>query len=316
METITTRYGEIPVAGFVERFDNGEVMCCSPAGKVTLHTPCGPLIPQFTTDDLRRRTVQSLSFHPSGALRAVPLENATQIDTPAGRMTVELVTFHPDGSLCRAFPLNGKLSGYWTQEDEGRLAAPVRLQTPLGTIEKKIIGVYFDPQGRLLSLTLWPGETLAAPTPAGVIAARVGVSFTPEGRLRSIEPAKPHPVSTPAGVIQAYDLDAVGICGDANSLVFSDEGAVARVRTNLTSVIARGADGGERTFRPELRESLCGDGDREITPLQLSFAPGVARIRARHDRPWTELDLSKWTLRAEPFVAQFATAFGRMACSC
>ena len=47
-------------------------------------------------------------------------------------MDAELVTFHADGSLRRVFPLNGKLSGYWTEADEGALAKAMELSTPLG----------------------------------------------------------------------------------------------------------------------------------------------------------------------------------------
>lgn len=316
MDNITTRYGGLAVTGAVERFADGGVMSCTPAAAAVLHTPCGGLTPQFTTDDLRRRTVQALSFHPTGALRAVPLERATRIETPAGPVMAELVTFHPDGSLARVFPLNGKLSGMWTQEDEGALAEPVRFDTPLGPVEKRVIGLSFDPAGNMLSLTLWPGETLEVSTPQGTMTARVGVAFRPDGTLRSLEPAKPLPVETPAGRIMAYDLDAIGICGDVNSLAFAPDGTVERVRTNLTGIRAEAQDGGKLAFMPELRESLCGDGDKEITPLELAFRPGTARLRTRPNQPWTELLLSRWTLRAEPFVAQFATPFGRMACSC
>jgi len=316
MDTLDTRYGAIPVSGFVERFDDGSVMSCTPAGEVVFATPLGPLTAQCTTDDLRRRTVQCLSFHPTGALRALPLERPTRIETPAGPMSVELVTFHPDGMLNRAFPLNGKLSGYWTQEDEGRLAQPVCLDTPLGRLTARIIGVNFGPDGTMRSLTLWPDETLEVPTPVGPLKARVGVSFRPDGSLRSLEPAKPQAVPTPAGLIQAYDLDAVGICGDRNSLAFAPDGSIERVSTNLTRVLACGPNGQERAFVPEARESLCGDGEREIVPMQLEFTPAEARIRTRPDTPWTSLPLARWTLRAEPFFIQFASPFGRMSCSC
>jgi len=316
METLHTQYGAIPHVGVVERYAEGGVMSCTPGAEVLLQTACGALTPQFTTDDLRRRTVQAISFHPTGTLRALPLERPTCVATPAGEILAELVTFHPDGSLCRVFPLNGKLSGMWTQEDEGRLARPVRVQTPLGVIEKRLIGLYFNPAGRLLSLTLWPGETLDVPTPQGTLAARVGVAFRPDGTLRSLEPAKPQPVTTQAGRVMAYDLDAIGICGDANSLEFSTEGDVVRVRTNLSRVVAEGTQGDQLVFEPELRESLCGDGDREITPLQMEFDAAGARLRTKINGGWTALPAARWRLRAEPFVAQFATAFQRLSCSC
>ncbi len=314
--TVETRYGPIPVSGVVERFADGAVMACTPAGAVVFNTPLGPLMAQHGTDDLRRRTVQTLCFHPSGALRALPLERPTRIATPAGPMDVELATFHADGSLCRAFPLNGKLSGYWTQEDEGRLAQVVELDTPLGVVRAKLIGVRFAPGGQLLSLTLWPGETLEVETPVGALAARVGVSFRPDGSLRSLEPAQPQGVPTPAGTIQAYDLDAVGICGDVNSLGFAPDGSVSRVSTSLTRVLAWGPHETHMAFTPATRESLCGDTEREPVPMRLEFKGDLARIRDRDAAPWTELDLSRWSLRAEPYLRQFANPFGRMSCSC
>lgn len=314
--TVETRYGPIPVSGVVERFADGAVMSCTPAGAVVFNTALGPLMAQHSTDDLRRRTVQALSFHPSGALRALPLERPTRIATPAGPMDVELATFHADGSLCRAFPLNGKLSGYWTQEDEGRLAQAVALDTPLGTVRTKLIGVCFAPGGQLLSLTLWPGESLDVQTPVGPLSARVGVSFRPDGSLRSLEPAHPQSVPTPAGTIQAYDLDAVGICGDVNSLGFAPDGSVSRVSTSLTRVLAWGPHEAQMAFTPASRESLCGDTEHEPVPMRLEFKRDMARIRDRDAAPWTELDLSRWSLRAEPYLRQFANPFGRMSCSC
>lgn len=315
MESIETSYGVIQVTGVVERHPDGTVRSCTPAAETVFHTPCGPLTAQYSTDDLRRRTVQSVSFHESGNLRALPLERPAHISTPAGDFTIELATFHPDGSLCRAFPLNGKLSGYWTQEDEGRLAEPMRVRTPAGELTARVIGLYFDPLGRLLSLTLWPGESVSVPTPAGPILARTGISFRPDGSLRSLEPARPHSVPTPAGFIQAYDLDAVGICGDVNSLGFAPDGGVERLSTTFSRVVALGPRGERLDFTPAERESLCGDGEREPVPMRLEFSPGLARIRTSDALPWTELPLPLWTLRAEPFLRQFANPFGRMACA-
>lgn len=316
METLQTRYGMIPVTGFVEYFEDGSVMSCAPAGEFVFDTPYGPLTAQHSTDDLRRRTVQAVSFHPGGGLRALPLERPTVIPTPAGPMSAELVTFHPDGSLSRVFPLNGKLSGYWTQEDEGRLSTPVELDTPLGSISAHLIAARFHPQGALLSLTLWPGEALEVATPFGPMTARVGVSFRPDGSLRSLEPARPQSVPTKAGFIQAYDLDAVGISGDLNSLAFAQDGSVERISTTLSRVVAKGPGDQELAFTPVYRESLCGDGEREPVPMQLAFSPEATRIRTTPDAQWTILPSASWTLRAEPFLRQFANPFGRMSCSC
>lgn len=301
-----TPFGSIPVHGPVERFPDGGPRSCTPSGPAALHTPFGVLVPQHSTDDLRRRTVQAVTFHPGGGLRSLPLERPTRIKTPAGAMDAELVTFHADGTLRRVFPLNGKLSGYWTEADEGALANPLELSTPLGRITAKIISVCFHPCGALASITLWPEETVRAPTPVGEVAARVGLAFRPDGSLRSLEPARPQAVPTPAGSILAYDLDAVGICGDANSLCFAPDGSVEAVTTSLTRVLARREDGSELVFAPGTRESLCGDTERESEPLRLEFAPGLARIRCGGRAPWVRLDLPRTRLRTEPVLAGFA----------
>ena len=73
-------------------------------------------------------------FHESGRLKCLPLETQTIVATPAGDIPAEMLTFHPDGSLSRIFPLNGKLSGYWSQDDEAKLAAPLTMLTPVGVL--------------------------------------------------------------------------------------------------------------------------------------------------------------------------------------
>jgi hypothetical protein len=312
MHTVDTRYGPIATAGVVERFADGTVKSCSPAAECPLATPYGALTPQFTTDDLRRRTVQSLSFHQNGVVRHLPLERGAPVRTPAGDLTAELLTFHPDGSLHRIFPLNGKLSGMWSETDEGQLARPATLRTPLGPLTARFIGASFAPGGELLSLTLWPGETLRVATPVGGIEARIGLSFRPDGSLRSLEPARPQPVPTTAGMVQAYDLDAVGVCGDVNSLAFGPDGCVERVSSSLTGIVAERDDGPELVIEPFIRESLCGDGEHEVTPLRLKFGKETVCVQLKPEAEWLNLPLSRWRVRTRPFWAQFARPLARV----
>jgi len=319
MHTLDTAYGQILATGIVERFPDGALRSCTPCAETVLAMPQGRFVPQHSTDDLRRRTVQSLRFHASGCLRHLPLERPARVETPAGTLDAELLTFHPDGSLHRVFPLNGKLSGYWTESDEGGLARPVTLATPLGPLTARLIGASFAPGGELLSLTLWPGETLPVPTPVGPLDARVGVSFRPDGSLRSLEPARPQNVPTSIGNVQAYDPDAVGVCGDVNSLAFAPDGSVERVATSLTGLAAARGDGPELVIEPEIRESICGDGEREVTPLRLKFGRGVVSVQLKPEAEWLNLPLERWRVRTRPFLAQLARAFAgsfeRKACA-
>ncbi len=312
-QTLTTGHGLIPVAGPVERHPNGALMSCTPAGPVTLDTPVGPLEAQHSTDDLRRRTVGAVTFHVGGMLRCLSLEHAQTVVTPCGEMRAEMVTFHPDGALKRVFPLNGRLSGFWSQEDEAALAEPVEVETPVGPLRARVICLCFAPGGWLRSVALWPSETVDVPTPVGVFPARMGVAFGPLGEVQSLEPADPMDVPTPVGVVCAFDPDAVGISGDAGSLVFED-GRVRRLATVHTALAVRGANGEEVEYVPAWRESLCGLSDREPVPMRLSFAGDTVRID-RGQGPAVRVALGD-VLAARPHAPTRGLTKLAMACGC
>lgn len=301
MQPIETPYGTIESTRQMALSETGAPLYCTAAKPCPLATPAGNLIPQHTTDDLRKKEVLPVTFHPDGSLKSLPLETQASIVTPAGDIPAELVTFHPDGSINRVFPLNGKLSGYWGQEDEEGLADLTTLITPVGTITARFISVSFHPGGTLRSLTLWPGDTFTVEAPTGPIAVRIGISFSPDGTIRSLEPAKPTPVTTPAGNISAYDPDAVGVNGDLNSLVFKDDGTVVRVATTLTRIKAAHPDGHTTSYTPEYRDSLCGDEDREVVPMVVDFSEDTTRIWLDPDKAPAELEAGT-ALFAEPHL--------------
>jgi hypothetical protein len=315
MKIIKTGHGVIQAVGRQEIYENGALLSCQPGTACVLTTPVGELTPQYTTDDLRKKEVQPVVFHEGGSLKFLPMETQTVIETPAGPMPAEMVTFHPDGSLSRVFPLNGKLSGYWSQEDEAGLAAPVTLLTPVGVLTTMVINVSFHPGGAMRSLTLWPGHTVCIPTPAGIIETRMGVAFEPDGRVRSVEPGKPTTVDTPAGEIRAYDPDAVGVNGDVNSLVFAPDGSVARVTTTLTRLTVVDPDGRHTVFTPAERESLCGDTDKEMVPMVIEFSPELMTVRLDPEKPGTSIPRAGHAFFSTPYLPQLANPFGQLRCS-
>ncbi len=315
MELLETPYGPLPVAGPVDRHPDGTARAVFLDGPVALQTSLGRLVPQHTIDDHRRMHKPPVTFFPNGRVRSLPLEARTVVATPAGPLPAELVTFHYNGAVARVFPLNGKLSGYWTEADEAGMAETLRVKTPLGPMAARFVAVAFDPEGRLRSLTLWPGEEVVARTPVGNAPVRLGLSFHPDGGLRSVEPARPLEVQTPVGPVWAYDPDAVGISGDDNSLVFDGRGAVRRVATVRTAVAARLPDGSRQEVAPLVRDSICGDGDHELTPLVLEFAADA--VLARHGSGPLRI---RWprngaAFAARPFVAAFAVSFAPKQCS-
>lgn len=281
----------------------------------TISTQYGDLVAQHTDDDLRKREILPVEYYPSGALKSVPLETQTIISTPAGDVPAELISFHENGTVSRIFPLNGKLSGYWSQEDEAGLAEPLALITPFGPIRARILSASFYENGTMRSLTLWPGDTVSVPTPVGPMETRIGVSFTRDGGIASLEPAWPLPVPTPAGEITAFDPDAVGVNGDRNSLVFDEEGKVAQVVTTLTRLTVIHPDGRHERFVPEYRESLCGDSDKEVVPMTVRFGKKEMSIRTNPDGQAVALPRAGRVFFAEPHLPQLASPFGELRCS-
>lgn len=313
MRTLHTAFGDIPVAEPEELHPDGTLRACLPAEPCVLATPLGPLTPQHSTDDVRRKIVQAVEFYADGGLRSMALETRTTVPTPLGPLPAEFVTFHPCGAVHRVFPLNGKLSGYWSQEDEASLAEPLDLPTPLGPVRAKVICVRFDAGGQLAGVTLWPGESVTVPTPVGPVPARIGIRFWPGGALRSLEPAEPVSVPTPVGEIRAYDPDAVGISGDDNSLAFDPSGALVRVST-VQSVLRVERGEGTRAFTPASRESLCGDADSEPVPMVLEFSPGRVAVRPEPGAPAMGLDLAGARCSVTPHLPQLGVVFAPPRC--
>jgi len=295
MPIISTPFGAIETLSNTEFFPDGSLYSCIAARACPLNTPLGTLVPQFTASTLRKRQLPAISFHPNGMIRNLPLEEAVMIPTPQGDMPAEQVTFYDSGAVKRVFPLNGTLSGYWTEEDEAALARPFALDTPMGPIEVAPVCVYFSPEGRLRSLTLWPGAVIDVPTPLGSIPVRNGIAFYDSGALRSVESARPVAVPTPVGELMAFDQDALGISGDLNSLRFCENGALLGLTTAVHAFDVELENGRKKNLTPPLRRHPC-DGERmEAGPIALEFRPGLVIF--------SSADLPRVSVRADSVVA-------------
>jgi hypothetical protein len=209
-----------------------------PTERIELPTPAGVLVPQYEPEDPRRQRVQPVELHPGGGLKAVSLQEKAEIETPVGPMAAERVTFHPGGQLRRVFPLDGKISAYWSVENETALAGPQRMKTPIGVVTARIISVHFFPSGALRSVTLWPGERVTIATPQGPASVSVGFSFHESGALRSFEPDAPFEAKTLVGTVLAFDTDPEGgMAADLNSLQFDEAGNVTALTTATDKVV-------------------------------------------------------------------------------
>ncbi|NDY55676.1 hypothetical protein G3N56_02830 [Desulfovibrio sulfodismutans] len=285
MKTVTTRFGTFGVQDMVECYPYGALRAVIPAKGTVITTGHGAFIPRSEATDERTKTGASLEFYPDGALRSIILQNRTPIATPAGEVLAEQILFYPDGAVKRVFPLCGRTSAYWSQEDEAGLLMPFAVATPLCGVTAKFLSLAFDDRGRMRSFTLFPGQIVDMDTPAGPVPVRIGAAFHPDGALRSVEPGRPTPVPTPAGMVLAFDPDATGITGDVNSLEFDPSGRlkhVAMVRTKLT---VRDQAGNEQEIMPAIRESLCGNSETEPVAMTMAVEAGRLVVRRSPKEP-------------------------------
>ena len=271
----------------------------------TILTQYGKLIPQHTANSLRQKEILPVECHVSGSPKSVPLEHQQIITTPIGDLPAELVTFHKNGTLNRVFPLNGKLSGYWSEADESDMAKELTIQTPVGAITARMISVGFYECGALRSITMWPDETVSIETPVGFIEARTGISFSKCGRLRSLEPARPTTIPTPAGEVTVFDPYAIGVNGDCNSLEFDDSGTVCKFSTVTTQIRAVRSDGRTTVFSPRQRESYCSDSEQEPIPMRVSLEHEHLKIQLTPEMSPVSTPVKNTLFFSTPIIPEF-----------
>ncbi|SDF86071.1 hypothetical protein [Desulfovibrio legallii] len=275
--TVFTPYGPVYNIHILARWPDGTPRDCRCLGPDTVATPQGWLPPLYAADDIRRTSDRSFSLYPNGMWRSLELQTQCPVPTPLGELPVEWLSWFPNGALKRILLRKGKTSGYWTEEDEGRLANVCALSLPTGPVEAKVQGLRFHPSGRCASVTFWPGERLTLPSALGPLPVRNGCAFYASGALRSCEPARPLPVPTPAGLMVAFDPTATAICGDVNSLQLTEEGAVCGLTTTAR---LRWTDAqGPHTLTPRLELDQLTMRRTVVVPLHLTFTEdGRTRI--------------------------------------
>jgi len=230
-------------------YPDGELEGIRLSEKNMLITHAGELIPAYT-ETHRRKVKYSVEFYKNGMIKAAALDEQQEIQTPIGEFPAELVTFFETGELKRFFPLDGKISGLWSEQEEKSLAIPFTFDLSFTKFTAVITGVGFYKDGNIRSITLFPGEKIAVQTKYGEIMARNGFSLHESGELESLEPSEGAQIKTPIGVIAAFDPNAVGINADSNSLAFDKSGRVTALVTVSNRVAVQTEDGHSLMFAP------------------------------------------------------------------
>jgi len=277
-------------------------------------TEIGLLTPQYTDDKVRRKYSNALSFYESGSLKSISLENQTEVLTPLGKMPAELITFYEDGSVKRVFPLNGKISGYWSENDEAELARPMSFKFDFGVFSAKIMCIYFYNNGEVKSITLFPNEAIELTTPAGKMKVRTGFSLYKSRRLKSVEPAVPVAVDTPIGKLTAYDSGAIGINGDINSLTLKEDGSVNSLKITDEEIIVRSNDKIVDIIKPVLQQNPLDEDDYITLPFGVKFLDSVVLFEGEAKHSY-DIDKTTFTVVKSRFSLNRASCKSCSGCS-
>ncbi|TYQ16500.1 UNVERIFIED_CONTAM: hypothetical protein Cloal_3044 [Acetivibrio alkalicellulosi] len=281
MQNLTTKYGLINGVPWIEYYDNGVIKECILNLHNELNTPYGSFVPQYKDDGVRRKYTKSISFHKNGTIKSINLQDPVRVDTQVGSFLVELITFYENGSINKLFPLNGKITGYWTEENEYSLADEYEFKLSFCEFKKKIIGVGFYEDGNLKNLTLWPEDYIELNLPVGQVKGRIGVSLYSDGSLKSYEPFIPTKLKTPIGEIYAYDASAVGINGDSNSVKFNSDGSIKSLVTSTSKISVTDRNSNTKIYEPKLKQNMFNPEVNDIEPLCIEFFDN--RVRLGHD---------------------------------
>ncbi len=275
MNSIATRYGVLNGITYLKEYAHGGVRECMVNRENRLSTKYGMLIPYYKDDEHRRKPITPIAFYDNGIIKSISLQDQTVVTTPIGDFPVEFVSFYEDGSIKRILHLNGRITGYWSEENEYDIAQEFDFSFEFGKFRKKIIGIYFYKGGTVKSITLWPQDSVEVRLPFGSIGVRTGIALYPEGGIKSVEPCKSVPVPTPIGSITAFDINSVGVHGDTNSLGFYEDGRIKNLVTSFDEITVEGENGYSAVYRPASRDD---EGKTIRRPLDIQFFDGKIMI--------------------------------------
>lgn len=274
MRELSTKYGVLKGISSLEAYDNGSIKECILEEPNEIVTAYGKLVPQYEEDHVRRKYTSSVSFYENGNIKSISLNNQTKITTSLGVFSAEKLTFYDDESLKRLFPINGKLTGYWTEDNEYTLARDYHLKFDFGEINCKIMSFKFYKSQKIKSMTLWPKEEVLVQLKSGPMKVRTGIALYETEEIKSCEPAEATPVDTPIGTIIAYDSHAIGIHGDSNSMQFYQDGTLKAVVTSTDKIEIYDENHNKITYSPQETVSAFNPNRRDVIPLQLVFDSG------------------------------------------
>lgn len=299
MKEFITKYGKLKDISNIEFYTDGVIKECKISEYCEIKTIYGIFVPQYDEEEVRHKYKRSLSFYESGNLQSISFQNGTNINTSIGKLPAELALFHENGKVKRIFPLNGKITAYWTEQNEYELARELDFKFEFGSFKKKIIGINFYESGAVKSLTLWPRDFINIPSIYGMIETRIGFSLYPNGTIKSCEPRRQTFINTVIGELHAFNYDAIGLNADTNSLNFKENGTVKSLYTSLDKITIKDASGSSRIHEPGLKPNNFNDKIMDVVPLKIEFCLSKVKIND------TEYNIESNTFFVDKFVRKF-----------
>jgi len=278
MKEFSTKYGKLKGISNIEFYTDGAIKECKLREYCEMETSYGKLVPQYDEADVRCKYKRSLSFFENGNIQSISFQEQTIIDTSIGKLPAELALFYENGKVKRIFPLNGKITAYWTEQNEYKLAKELDFSFEFGTFKIKIIGINFYEAGGVKSMTLWPRDFIEVLSPYGIIETRIGFSLYPNGAIKSCEPRKHTLINTRIGELHAFDLGAIGLNGDRNSLNFNENGTVKALATSTDKITIKGNDGQLKVHEPGLKPNNFNITVMDLIPLKIEFYEDKVKI--------------------------------------
>lgn len=265
-----TKYGFLDGVEEAELYSNGSLKSCKITVPHVFKTKIGELSAQHETIDERRKMTGCVEFYKNGDLMSISLDRQIEVSTAAGKIPAEKIMFYEGETIKRIFPLNGKLSGYWGEENEYGLAKEITINVGEKIISCKFISVAFYENSGVKSLTLWPKEKVMLETACGGIKIRKGVSFYENANIKSIEPATEIKLNTPIGIISAFNNEINGLNGDINSIKFNSDGSIKTLYT-CSSEIRITENINTINIFPEMKTGWCNELIKIPSAIKIDF---------------------------------------------
>lgn len=271
MNKIKTKYGILNDAIIASHYSTGEPEAYRIEEKSELDLLDGKLVPLYDFQNGRRKEFPAIKVYKNGNIKSLALNNSTSINTSTGIYDVEKITFYEGGQINRIFFLDGKLSGYWTEEDEYNLSKAYSFNFNFSTFEAKIISMHFYKTQEIKSITFWPKERIKLNIGNYSFLGRIGFSLYESGEIESCEPFRPIKINTLIGEIEAYDINAIGIHGDSNSLKFNEDGTIKSLITSTNTITITNKDGERIIHAPKKIRLYSNSEIMDTITLKLEF---------------------------------------------